>query len=42
MSALRRAYGWKFRLGDATSRFGHRLLRREGERHELIRIRPVA
>ena len=40
-AALRRAYGLKFTLGDSTSRLWHTLLRRPGERHELIRIRPV-
>ncbi|TYP88418.1 PPOX class F420-dependent oxidoreductase [Blastococcus xanthinilyticus] len=38
LSALRRAYGLKFTLGNATSRLWHRVLRREGERHELIRL----
>ena len=40
-AALRRAYGLKFTLGDSTSRLWHTLLRRRGERHELIRIRPA-
>jgi PPOX class probable F420-dependent enzyme len=40
MAALRDAYGLKFSLGNTTSRAWHRLLRRDGERHELIRIRP--
>ena len=40
LTALRRAYGLKFTLGNATSRLWHRLLRRDGDRHELIRIRP--
>jgi uncharacterized protein len=40
-AALRRAYGLRFTLGDTTSRLWHRALRRPGERHELIRIRPV-
>lgn len=39
--ALRRAYGLKFTLGDTASRLWHRLLRRPGERHELIRITPA-
>ena len=41
LAALRRAYGLKFTLGNATSRLWHRVLRRPGERHELIRIRPA-
>ncbi|NEK84575.1 PPOX class F420-dependent oxidoreductase [Blastococcus saxobsidens] len=41
LAALRRDYGLKFTLGNATSRLWHRLLRREGERHELISIRPA-
>src|SRR4051812_3405343 len=41
MAALRRAYGLRFTLGNATARLWHRVLRRPGERHELIRIRPV-
>ena len=41
LAALRRAYGLRFTLGNATSRAWHRLLRRDGERHELIRIRPA-
>jgi uncharacterized protein len=40
-AALRRAYGLKFTVGDTTSRLWHRALRRPGERHELIRIRPA-
>jgi hypothetical protein len=40
-AALRRAYGLGFTLGDTTSRLWQRALRRPGERHELIRIRPV-
>ena len=39
LAALRRAYGLKFTLGNATSRLWHRVLRRPGQRHELIRIR---
>jgi hypothetical protein len=41
LDALRRAYGLRFTLGNATSRLWHRVLRRPGERHELIRIRPA-
>jgi len=41
LAALRRAYGVRFTLGNATARLWHRVLRRPGERHELIRIRPV-
>ena len=41
LAALRRAYGLRFTLGNATSRLWHRLLRRPGQRHELIRIRPA-
>jgi PPOX class probable F420-dependent enzyme len=41
LAALRRAYGLKFSLGNATARLWHRVLRRPGQRHELIRIRPV-
>ena len=40
-AALRRAYGLKFTAGDTASRLLHRALRRPGERHELIRIRPA-
>ncbi|MCZ2857162.1 PPOX class F420-dependent oxidoreductase [Blastococcus sp. VKM Ac-2987] len=40
LAALRRAYGWKFTVGDATARLAHRLLRRAGDRHAIIRIRP--
>jgi PPOX class probable F420-dependent enzyme len=39
IAALRRTYGLKFTLGNATSRFWHRITRRSGERHEIIRIR---
>jgi hypothetical protein len=28
-------------LGNATARLWHRILRRPGQRHELIRIRPL-
>ena len=41
LAALRRAYGLKFTLGHVTSRLVHRLLRRPGDRHELIRIRSA-
>ena len=41
LAALRRAYGLRFTLGNATSRLWHRLLRRPGRRHELLRIRPA-
>jgi uncharacterized protein len=41
LAALRRAYGLRFTLGHHTSRLWHRLLRRPGERHELLRIRPA-
>jgi uncharacterized protein len=41
IAALRRAYGLKFTLGNATSRFWHRITRRSGDRHEIIRIRPA-
>ena len=41
-AALRSAYGLKFTLGNATARLWHRVLRRPGQRHELIRIRPAS
>ena len=41
LAALRRTYGLRFTLGNATSRLWHRLLRRPGDRHELLRIRPA-
>jgi len=41
IAALRRTYGLKFTLGNATARFWHRLTRRPGDRHEIIRIRPA-
>lgn len=41
LAALRRTYGLRFTLGHTTSRLVHRLLRRPGDRHELIRIRPA-
>lgn len=41
VAALRRRYGLQFTLGNTTSRLWHRLTRRSGERHELIRIRPA-
>ena len=37
LAALRRAYGLRFTLGHHTAR----LMRRPGERHELLRIRPA-
>jgi PPOX class probable F420-dependent enzyme len=39
--ALRRAYGVRFRLGYVASRLWHRITRRSGNRHELIRIHPA-
>ena len=41
LAALRRAYGLRFTVGNATSRLWHRLMRRPGQRHELLRIRPA-
>jgi PPOX class probable F420-dependent enzyme len=41
LAALRRAYGLRFTLGHHTARLWHRLMRRPGERHELLRIRPA-
>jgi PPOX class probable F420-dependent enzyme len=41
VAALRAGYGLKFTLGNATSRLWHRLTRRSGDRHEIIRIRPA-
>ena len=41
LASLRQAYGLKFTVGNATARLVHRLLRRPGDRHELIRIRPT-
>ena len=41
LAALRRTYGLRFSLGHHTARLWHRLLRRPGERHELLRIRPA-
>jgi uncharacterized protein len=41
LAALRRTYGVRFTLGHHTSRLWHKLLRRPGERHELLRIRPA-
>ena len=41
LAALRRTYGLRFTLGHHTARLWHRLLRRPGERHELLRIRPA-
>jgi uncharacterized protein len=40
LAALRRTYGVRFTVGNATARLWHRLLRRPGDRHELIRISP--
>jgi PPOX class probable F420-dependent enzyme len=42
IAALRAAYGLKFTAGNSMSRFWHRLTRRPGPRHEIIRIRPVS
>jgi PPOX class probable F420-dependent enzyme len=41
LAALRRTYGLRFTVGNAAARLWHRVLRRPGERHELIRIRPA-
>jgi hypothetical protein len=41
LAALRRAYGLRFSLGHTTSQLWHRLMRRPGRRHELLRIRPA-
>jgi PPOX class probable F420-dependent enzyme len=41
LTALRRAYGWKFQLGYVTSRVVQRLSRRDTDRNEIIRIRPA-
>jgi uncharacterized protein len=41
LAALRRTYGVRFTVGHHTSRLWHKLLRRPGERHELLRIRPA-
>jgi uncharacterized protein len=41
LAALRRAYGLRFTLGHHTARLWHRLMRRPGDRHELLRIRPA-
>jgi PPOX class probable F420-dependent enzyme len=41
LAALRRTYGFRFTLGHHTARLWHRLMRRPGERHELLRIRPA-
>ena len=38
LAALRRAYGLRFSLGHTTSQLWHRLMRRPGRRHELLRI----
>ncbi|MCW2741644.1 MAG: class F420-dependent oxidoreductase [Blastococcus sp.] len=39
LGALRRGYGPRFTPGNGP--LGHRVLRRPGERHERLRIRPV-
>ena len=41
LAALRRTYGLRFSLGHSTSQLWHRLLRRPGRRHELLRIKPA-
>ena len=41
LAALRQAYGLRFTLGHHTARLWHRLMRRSGERQELLRIRPA-
>lgn len=41
LAPLRRAYGLRFTLGHHTARLWHRLLRRPGDRHELLRIKPT-
>ena len=41
LAALRRAYGLRFSLGHHTARLWHRLMRRPGDRHELLRISPA-
>ena len=41
LAALRRTYGLRFTLGHHTARLWHRLMRRPGDRHELLRIRPA-
>lgn len=41
LAALRRAYGLKFTIGNTVSRLWHRVLRRDGERHEILGIRPA-
>ena len=40
LAALRRTYGWRFRLGYVGSRAWARLTRPGTERHELLRISP--
>jgi uncharacterized protein len=40
LTTFRRTYGVRFTVGNATARLWHRLLRRPGDRHELIRISP--
>ncbi len=41
LAALRRTYGLRFQLGHTTARLWHRLMRRDGERHEILGIRPA-
>ena len=41
LAALRRAYGFRFQLGYVTSRVLQRLSRRDTDRNEILRIRPV-
>lgn len=41
LAALRRSYGLRFTVGNATSRLWHRLTGGRGDRHELISIRPA-
>ena len=41
LAALRRTYGLRFSLGHTTSQLWHRLARRPGRRHELLRINPA-
>jgi uncharacterized protein len=42
LAALRRAYGVRFQLGYVASRLWHRVTHGNGERHDIIRIRPAA
>ncbi|MFP5372048.1 MAG: PPOX class F420-dependent oxidoreductase [Actinomycetes bacterium] len=41
LAAMRRSYGLRFQLGHRTARLWHRLARRKGEAHEMLRIRPA-